>query len=334
MILTVVISLLLLNALIFAHEFGHYLAARTANIHVIEFAIGFGKKILSWERSGTTYSLRLLPIGGFCQLSGESPGDMSFPGQNFQEKSVLQRLIVIFAGPFLNIIIGIALLFLTFFLFIGIPQTNSTVIGNITNGSIAYENGLQEGDKILSINNQEVKSWEEIVTIISSSSDEILKFDVLRKGKTITINILNNGDLLGISSVVKRYQLIPSIVIGIKQSLLIFHLIILSFGEFVTGNGLENIAGPVGIISIIGDSFQSPNAFYFLTAVISLNLGIINLLPFPALDGSRIVFLLIEAIIGRPVDSKKEALIHNAGLLLLISLMVLITFQDIARLLS
>ncbi len=333
---TVIATIIMIGVLIFAHEFGHYIVARLTGIRVLEFAIGFGKEIIGWEKGGTRYSLRLLPLGGFCRMLGEDPEDAVAEG-SFQEKPVLSRLAVIAAGSGMNFVLAIILFAFMYFFFLGVPQTDTTEIGQVFADGPASEVGIQEGDQVLAINNTEVNQWDEVVSVINAHPEQEIAMTIMRGDTVVEKTVVPQDDegigLIGIAPVAQKYAFFSSIYLGITYTGFLIQLIFVSLFQMIVGSIPADVAGPVGIGAVVGEAMQEGVVnLVSLAAIISVNLGIINLLPIPALDGSRIMFLILEGIRGKPIDPQKEGFIHFIGFTLLILIMILVVFQDIRRL--
>jgi len=336
MIGTIIASVIIFGLLIFVHELGHFLVAKWAKIRVLEFALGFGKELLTWEKGETRYSLRLFPLGGFCRMLGEDPEDLPQEG-NFQEKPLLKRFAVIAAGSVMNFLLAVVLFSLLFFLIVGVPGTDSTRVGAVLPQSRAFEAGIRENDLILAIDGVKMNNWNSVVSKINSSPGKELTIHIERNQQDIFISVVpeekDGRGLIGITPVYEKYNFFSSIVLGVDYFFFWIKLIFVGLYQMITGIIPPDVTGPVGIVGVIGEVMQEGISNLFsLTAVISINLGIINLLPIPALDGSRLVFLLLEGIRGKPIDPKKEGFIHFIGFTFLILLMIFIAFQDITRL--
>ncbi|NLX91234.1 MAG: RIP metalloprotease RseP [Firmicutes bacterium] len=336
MIGTIIASVIIFGLLIFVHELGHFLVAKWAKIRVLEFALGFGKELLTWEKGETRYSLRLFPLGGFCRMLGEDPEDLPQEG-NFQEKPLLNRFAVIAAGSVMNFLLAVVLFSLLFFLIVGVPGTDSTRVGAVLPQSRAFEAGIRENDLILAIDGVKMNNWNSVVSKINSSPGKELTIHIERNQQDIFISVVpeekDGRGLIGITPVYEKYNFFSSIVLGVDYFFFWIKLIFVGLYQMITGIIPPDVTGPVGIVGVIGEVMQEGISNLFsLTAVISINLGIINLLPIPALDGSRLVFLLLEGIRGKPIDPKKEGFIHFIGFTFLILLMIFIAFQDITRL--
>ncbi len=333
---TIIASIIIFGLLIFVHELGHFLVARWAKIRVLEFAIGFGKVLFAWEKGETRYSLRLFPLGGSCRMLGEDPEDLPMEG-NFQEKPLFKRLGVIAAGSFANFLLAIVLLVLIFFLFLGVPKTDSPRVGSVVPQSRAFEAGIEENDLIMEIDGIRMNDWDSVVSTINAHPQKQLTFHIQRNKKDLFIPIVpeeaDGKGLIGIAPVYKKYDFFSSIALGFSYFFFWIKLIFVGLYQMILRIIPAEVTGPIGIVSVIGEVMQEGISNLFsLTAIISINLGIINLLPIPALDGSRLLFLLVEGVRGRPIDPQKEGIIHFIGFTFLILLMIFIAFQDITRL--
>lgn len=336
MVGTIVASIIIFGLLIFVHELGHYLVARLTGIRVLEFAIGFGKELIGWEKGETRYTLRIFPLGGFCKMLGVDPEDPVTEG-SFQEKPVLHRLAVIGAGSFMNFLLAAVLFTLLYFFILGVPQTATTEIGQVIAGGPAEEAGIQPGDTVLAINGVETGKWEEVVSTINAHPEQEIELTLQREEAQVTASVVPRDDqgrgIIGIAPAVKKYAFFSSIFLGFSYTWHLIQLIFVSLFQMITGSIPADVAGPVYITAVVGEVMQEGlSNLMSLAAIISINLGIINLLPIPALDGSRMVFLAVEGIRGKPVDPKKEGFIHFIGFTLLILLMIFVVFQDIGRL--
>ncbi|WP_434794455.1 hypothetical protein TPDSL_14600 [Terrisporobacter petrolearius] len=333
--MTIIAALLLFGVIILIHEFGHFIFAKKNGITVHEFSIGMGPKLFGKEKNGTMYSIRILPIGGYVSMEGEDE-ESNKPG-SFGTKSILQRASVIFAGPFFNLVLAVIFL-IPVFIYMGSPTTTLEILDN----SPASKANLQSGDIVKSINGKEVNSWNEFTKIISSSKGEELSIAVDRNNKTVKVNVMPEKNKDGTYKIGVTYKKDRSIISAIKQSFIqtgqITIQMITFLKQMITGTvpgGLTNsVAGPVGVISIVSGAAKTGimNLLY-LGSIISLNLGIINLVPFPALDGGRLLLLFIEWIRGgKKINPDKEAMINMIGFCALMAFMVFITYNDVTKL--
>lgn len=337
MFITVISSVFVFGILIFFHELGHFLVAKRAGVAVQEFAMGFGPKVVSWKSGETDYSLRIFPLGGFVRLTGEDPDETDEPG-SFQKQRVSTRFAVIAAGPFMNFLLAVVLFSLLYFAFTGIAAF-PVQIGEVLDGGRAAQVGLEVGDILLTIDGEAVESWDQVVRVINENPGQEILMVVEREGEVLNFPVTPRADeetgrgLIGIGPQTHRYQLIPSLRLGLANTWRFMSFIIVSLVGMIRGEIPADVAGPVGIISIVGEVAQTGLVnLLSLAAVLSINLGLINLLPIPALDGSRLVFLLVEGIRGRPVDPKKESFVHFVGFTVLILLMIFIAYRDVIRL--
>lgn len=334
--MTIIAAIVLFGLIVFIHELGHFLFAKKAGIKIHEFAIGMGPKIFSTTKGATKYSIRLLPLGGYVSMEGED-GESKDPN-SFGQKSILQRVSVLFAGPFFNIVFAVILL-IPVFLYTGTP---STTLGQIVPNSPAQKAGLQVEDKIININGNEIKSWNDVTTNLHASDGSEVKISVKRDDQTKEFSVFPQKNeqgyyVIGIGYKPQR-SIFGSITNAFTATVDMAKQMLTFFGQLITGSvpgGVGNsVAGPIGVVGIVSDAAKMglPNLMY-IGSIISLNLGIFNLLPIPALDGGRLLMLAIEGIRGgKKLDPNKEAMIHMAGFFLLMGFMVFITYKDILRL--
>jgi len=326
--------------LIFVHETGHFLTAKLTGIRVNEFALGMGPKLISFERGETKYSFRAIPVGGYCAMEGEDTDSEDL--RAFGNKPASARALVLFAGSLMNFLLAIILLSMVIFS-IGLP---TLVLSDVLEQSPAYEDGLRPGDELLSINGQDVTAWGDISPIIndiaakSPGDNPQLTLDVVRDGAEMTITTHfykdDSGNMkLGISPAMTRTPafFFQSFGYGAQATVGMGQMMYGVLGQLFSGQaGIDQLTGPVGIVVTVGETARYGFVYLVqLTALISLNLGIVNLLPFPALDGGRLVFLLIRKITGKKITNEIESRVHLVGILVLFAFMAIITFQDIDR---
>ncbi|GFN36445.1 RIP metalloprotease RseP [Tepidimicrobium xylanilyticum] len=329
---TLVAAIFVFLLVVLFHEFGHFIIAKLVGIKVNEFSIGMGPKIFQREKNETKYSIRLLPIGGYVSMEGED--EKSKDPRSFNNMPAIYRIAVVGAGALMNFVLALIVFSLVSF---SVGMQTTTVAETLA-GSPAEKVGIKAGDKIVSINDAKIKNWESIVNEISNSSpDEDMTIEVLRNGERIGFVLRpeinsENRVLIGITPVIDK-GLIPAIKGGIQKTIsaltLMFDFIKMVFKGQVT---TKDLSGPVGVIYTIGEAAKyGITDLLFLTGLISVNLGFFNLLPIPALDGSRIVILFLEIIRGKAIDPEKEGFIHFVGFIALILLMLTITYSDITR---
>ncbi len=331
--MTIIISLIVFGIIILFHEFGHFIMAKMAGVKVHEFAIGMGPKLFGFKGEETEYTIRILPLGGYVKMEGED--ENSNDPRSFNNKSIFQRIGIILAGPLMNFILAI-ILFTGMFMYMGIP---STIIKETIDHLPAQKVGIKAGDKIVKINDIKVKSWEDIVKKISTSQDEKINIKVNRDGKLISYDVApqkqKGKNMIGIVPKEEKNMLL-SFEYAIKQTFYILNEMIHFLGKAISGKAsTAEVTGPVGIVDVVGKAAKAGIINVIsLAALISLNLGLLNLLPIPALDGSRILFLLIELIRGKKVDPDKEGTIHFVGFVALMLLMIFITYKDVLRIIK
>jgi regulator of sigma E protease len=348
---TGVAFVVVLGVLVFVHEFGHYLAARWRGVHVEVFSIGFGKAITGWVDShDTVWKLAWLPLGGYVKLHGqERPEDVTADvraswrrGETFHEKSVLSRAIVVAAGPIANFVLAIVL-FTLLFAAVGRPVT-LPVVGEIMAGSAAAKAGLQVEDRIQTIAGDNIGTFEDVQRIISAHPSETLAMTVERDGATKALSVLTesrevNGHkvgLLGIRGGKVDYQPVslPAAVSGgIHQTWVVGYETIAGVAQMLSGTrGTEELGGPLRIAQLSGQVAELGIASLLsFIAVLSVNLGLINLFPIPVLDGGHLLFYLAEAIRGRPLPPRAQEYGFRAGVAVLAGLFIFATWNDLAH---
>lgn len=369
----IVVLLLVLTFLIFVHEFGHFIIGKLFGVHIYEFSLGMGPKVLGFKRKDdpTEYNLRALPIGGYCSLAGENgEDDDTLPKDKFMcNKGKLKRAAILVAGVTMNFITAFILLF--FISFIWGSTEQSSVIGYIEPDSPAEKAGLTVGDRIIECNGYKISTWDKLSVVTSlKNENEYYEYIVRHKdGKEEkyqivpdeyvvlddeSIKITEERTIDDITEVkyLKKDEVVTSKLIGIgtdkeikrgfvnafnyacKKFVSLISTMLLVIGSLFTGKlGLNALSGPVGMYGIVHTvaAYGLSNILYF-AAYISINLGIINILPFPAFDGGRVVFVGIEAITGKKVDPKVEGYFHTVGFMLLMLLMLYVTWHDIVKL--
>jgi regulator of sigma E protease len=344
-----VIAILIFSLIIFLHELGHFVAARCCNITVEEFAIGMGPKILSRKskKSGTVYSWRLFPIGGFTAMKGEN--EEVDDEHAFNNRPWWQRLIVLLAGALTNILSAFLVMAV---IVLSQEHFGSTTIhsfppdekGNMTSSQTS---GLEPGDTILKVGNRTIHVWTELAYAIVHDGIEPLDITVNRNGEVKVIKnvvfptTVEDGIKCGMVDF-KIYGMKKTFGTVIKetvfQSLSYVKWVYEGLYDMITGRyGMEAVSGPVGVVSAIDNTVKQEKGYSYLPTLfvlISINLGVVNLLPLPALDGGRIVFVLVEAVRRKRISAEKEGLVHLVGLAVLVALIVFISIFDIIDLFS
>ncbi len=341
-LITVVLAVVAFGVIIFIHELGHFIVAKSVGIKVNEFALGMGPKILKKQKGETLYSLRLLPIGGFVSMEGED--EESDDDRSFGKKKVWQRVSVVVAGAVMNLILGLIVMII--YTSMQPSITSNTISQFRTEDSLSQQTGLAVGDEIKSVNGTTVFIANDIIYSILRDTDGVVEMDVVRDGEYITlpeVTFEKTETVDGIGNVnIDFYVMgleknIGNIIAeSSARSVSTARMVWLSLVDIITGRfGVNQMSGPVGVATAIGEaSTMGFDAFLMMFGFITINIGVFNLLPIPALDGGRLVFLIIEGIRRKPVKPQHEGYVHMAGLILLFGLMIFVTFNDIVRLIS
>lgn len=336
-------ALLFFGVIIMIHECGHFTCAKLFKVKVNEFSLGMGPALFKRKKGDTLYAVRLFPIGGYVAMEGED--DASEDDRAFNKKPVWQKMIIVVAGALMNLILG-------FILMVLLLTTSTDLIGTNTikefyPDAVSAQYGLQAGDRFVEIDGHHVWSELDLSFLMSRSQDGVFDFVVERDGEKVTLNDVHfaTEQQNGITLIQYDFIIIgeqPGFLNIVKnaftQSASIVRMVWLSVFDLVTGRyGMSELAGPVGTVDIIADvtaqavSSGSLTNLLTIMAFITINVGVANLLPLPALDGGRFLFLAIEAVRRKPVNPKYEGYVHAAGLALLLLLMVVVTYNDIAR---
>lgn len=336
-LLSIVGALLVLTVLVFVHELGHFYAGKKLGFRIDEFAIGMGPVVCSKEQNGTRFAIRALPIGGLCAFHGEDEG-VSDP-ECFNAQPVWKRMIVVLAGPFMNILLAVVLaviILMTYGEYM--PMINDFTAENTP----AEAAGIQVGDIITEIDGKSITYYAECTDYIRQADHAGIEVTVRRGGSDVTLTARDiydpesGSNRLGIyiSPERLRYGLLEAATNSVRYTCYIVKEMFKVLGGLFTGSVTsDDVAGPVGTISIIGQAVRAGfEVVLRLGVLISINLGIMNILPIPALDGGRFLFMVIEAVRGKPIPPEKEGMIHMAGLVLLFSLMILLTVMDVRKL--
>lgn len=345
---TLILFILIFGVVVVSHEFGHFLLAKANGIHVVEFSVGMGPDIFSFRRRDTKYSLKLFPIGGACIFEGEDglnekEGEIS--EGSFLHANVWARISTIVAGPIFNFILG----FIIALVLVNMIALRDPVASEVIEGGAAVEAGMQAGDRILSLNGEKLYLYEEVLLFTQTYTGGEVTVEYERDGKTYVTTLTPKYD-----ETAGRYMLgiINSDFVTLKGSDGLRYAwyemrycvknTYKSLGMLVTGKvSRQDVAGPVGIaVNVVGKTYEATKEYgwqnvlvnmLYITMLLSVNLGILNLLPIPALDGGRLVFLIVEVLRGKPVPPDKEGMVHFIGLVFFMILMVFVFFNDLAN---
>lgn len=350
---TLILFLLIFGTIVIVHEFGHYLLGRVNGIGVVEFSVGMGPRILSFTKKGTIYSLRLLPLGGSCMFLGEDGADedgKEVEGKVFSQAKAWGRIAAIAAGPIFNFILA----FLFSIVIIHSYGVNKPIISEVVADSPAEEAGLLPGDEITRVNGSRVHFFGEVSLDFAISGAQNVEIEYLRAGVKNTVQVTPRLDAedgyyyIGIVRSATKEELEVSGAelirysghyVGYQLKLTYKSLLMLIRGEVP----VTDLAGPVGMAQIVSSTYESAKPLGIksvlvrmldLAVLLSVNIGFLNLLPLPALDGGRLVFLFVEVIRGKPVSQEKEGMVHFAGFVALMLLMVFVLYNDIIRIVS
>jgi len=356
-LMTVLSFLLVIGPLIFVHEYGHYIVGRWCGVKADVFSIGFGREIFGWtDKRGTRWKVAWMPLGGYVKFAGDmnpasQPSDewMALPpeerAQTFQAKAVWQRFLIVFAGPATNFLVAIGI-FAAFFSFYGEPRT-PTEIAQVMPESAAHKAGLQAGDRILSIDGQSVSRFEDIAPIVSIHPGEMVDIALNRNGEEINLpvklqsilerdrfgNEFRKGQLGILATGRVIVPLAPTEIVGaaIRHTRDIVSMMVETIGQVLTGRrSVQELGGPLKIAQFSGQQATlGAAAFVEFMAMISINLGFINLLPIPLLDGGHLFFYAVEAVRRRPLNPVVQEWAFRSGLALLLGLMLFVTVNDL-----
>lgn len=349
---TVLAFNVVLGVLVFAHESGHYFAARWRGVYVETFSIGFGRALATWtDGRGTIWKLAWIPLGGYVKLHGQDrpqdvPADVSagwIAGRTFQEKSVLSRAIILVAGPTANFVLA-AVTFVLLFALAGRPLT-PPLIKAVMPGSAAASAGLQAGDRIEAVDGRRISDFEDLQRIVSARPDTRISVTLRRGNRDLTRAVVtgsrevdgNRIGLLGVEGGAAVYQRVPlpaALWGGITETWRVTAATARGVAEiFTSGRGASEIGGPLRIAQLSGEvAAMGAASLISFIAILSVNLGVINLLPIPVLDGGHLLLLLVEAVNGRPLSQRAQEYSVRAGLALIAALFIFVTWNDLHHL--
>lgn len=337
--LTLVAFVVVFGTIVLFHELGHFAVAKLAGIQVYEFAIGFGPALGSFTKGETKYSLRAFPLGGFVRMAGMDEGTDAVNDveegnpRSFQNKGLGWRLSTIAAGPLMNFVLAIVL-FVIYFMLIAVPPT----ITLVELQSPGQAGGLLPGDRFVSINGEEVATTEQIIEKIKASPNQEMTVVVRRERQLVTIEVVpEERDGVGVIGVAidskPQYPFLVSLRAGITQTWNITSQLVGDLARMITGKQKAEISGPIGIVQIVGQTArQGLPQLLILAIILNINLGLLNLLPVPVLDGGWLVILLVEAVRGKPLAPEARGIAQFIGLALLVLLMIFATFKDLSNL--
>jgi len=328
--MTIIYAIIMFCVLIFIHELGHFIAAKSCGVKVNKFAIGMGPAIVKKQKGETEYSLRAFPIGGFCAMEGED--EDSSDEKAFNNKPAWKKAIIVCAGSAMNVILALVLMTIVVYSL----GTATTTVGKLLPGTPAVKAGIQQGDKIVKVGDTDIKEWEDVSDALAAQKSDRIDIVVDRDGKKVSLTtgttVKDGRRIMGISPTMKK-SAAAAIANGPKATWQLTKSMYKVLKQLVTGQvSAKEMSGPVGIVYMVGKTSQQGLVYLlYLVALISLNLAVINMLPLPALDGGRLAFIIIRKITGRAITDKIEGRVHLAGMMLLFALMIYVTWNDIVK---
>jgi regulator of sigma E protease len=347
-----------LSVLVFFHELGHYWVARRNGVKIEVFSIGFGPELIGWnDKADTRWKICLMPFGGYVKMFGDSDAASSGVDEtarpfteeerkvSFHYKSLGARAAIVAAGPIANFILAIVL-FALLYMFVGVPEKFHAGIGAVMPESAAAEAGLEKGDLVLRLGDKDLKTFDDLRSIVMENPEITLNAVVLRMGKEINLNITPKAKLSGDKTIgllgvgpdpdqaeYIQYNPLTSLWMGVERTYFMSAQILSHLGTLITGGGsIKDLGGPLRIAQVSGDAAKSGfDSLISLMAVLSVNLGLINLFPIPMLDGGHLVFYAAEAVRGKPLSERAQEYGFRFGLTLVLGLMVFATWNDLVQ---
>lgn len=330
--MTIIIAIIMICILIFVHELGHFIAAKACGVKVNEFALGMGPAIIKKQKGETLYSLRAIPIGGFCAMEGED--EESEDERAFNNKPAWKKAVILVAGAGMNLVMAVVLMIVVTYS-MGFP---TLTVSQVSEGSPAATAGITAGDKITEVDGKVIDDWYAFTDEIEKSKEgKTLELTVERDGKELAFSTVPQKDENGryIIGVYSQYEknALRSIVKGPEATWDMTKSMYSILKQLVTGDvSTKDLSGPVGIVYMVDKSVSEGFVtFLYFTAMMSLNLAVVNLLPFPALDGGRLIFVIIRKITGKAITDRMESIVHMVGMALLLLLMIYVTWNDILK---
>ena len=340
MVLTIAAAIFVFGLLVLVHELGHFITAKLTGMRVDEFAIGFGPKLVSFKHGETAYSIRAVPLGGFNDIAGMDPEDKDAGDRGYSAKPVLSRMIVIIAGSAMNLILPIFLFFgIYFFSGVATPSTEP-VLGRVIEGEAADKAGLQDGDRILAIDGKPVETWTDLLAAIRNKGGETLSFRVARGGEEVEAQVTPVYDaqqkraMVGVigATETRHPGFAESVQLAVTRTAAILYAMAEALYKILLELSGAELAGPLGVAQMAGEVAQMGFVpLLNFAAFLSLNLGLVNLFPIPALDGGHFLLLCVEAVRGKPLGPKAFGYVQRVGIALLLLLMLFATKNDIMR---
>lgn len=346
-------AVVLLGIIIFVHELGHFLFAKLMKVRVLKFSLGFGPKLIGWKRGDTEYLLSAIPLGGYVKMLGETPGDELTDEEKplaYNYQPTWKRFIIVFSGPLFNLLFAVVIFFFSFLN--GLPVLLPE-IGEVMSGTPAEKAGLMKGDRITAVDGVAIGQWDQMTEVIHKNPGKMLNLTLTRDSTTVQVSIIpekkkvqdifgegKEVGLIGIkpsgSIFIKRESILSALHGSITRTWDISVLTIVSVVKLIQRViPMDTIGGPILIVQLAGEqASQGVLNFFIFMAIININLGILNLLPIPVLDGGHLLFLGIEALRGKPLSEKIISISQKLGLAVLLTLMAFVIYNDLIRLIT
>lgn len=336
---TLLAAIFVFGVLVTVHEFGHFITAKLTGMRVDEFAVGFGPKIYQTKQGDTTYSLRAIPLGGYNKIAGMDPEE-GYVEDGFMAKSLPARMLVILAGALMNFILPV-ILFFSIFAISGIDKpTNENIIGDVIAGKPAANSGVLAGDRVIAINGQTVTAFDGMVAELAKYPNQLVTFEIERGGTIKEFKIdaeFNEEYQRPLIGVYPKFEKSPVSIVQAGEFSLVYTKNIMTamvngLAKIVTGNAPADVSGPIGVAQMAGRvAEQGVMPLLNFVALLSINLGIMNLLPIPALDGGHFIVLCIEAVRGKPLNPKVMGYVQMLGFSIILAIMFIATFMDLSK---
>lgn len=347
----IVIAIIIFGLIVMVHEFGHFICAKLSKVSVLEFSIGMGPKLIQKKFGETMYSLRLLPVGGYCAMEGED--EDSDDSHSFRSAKLWKRMIILVAGAGMNFVLGFMAIVIMMSMLASVPTTQISGFsaveledGTLERQSGSYDSGLRHDDIFYEIDDTRIYSMLDLNYILSSSPTNVHDVTVIRDGEKVEFDDVNfqspSGSTIDFGLVQKEKNPLTIVKGSGEMFMSMGHIVGMSLKQLVSGNAKkEDVSGPVGVVTAINETTQESEdikdtvfQLIYMTALITINIGILNLLPIPGLDGGRLIFCFIELIRRKPVKPEHEGYVHLAGMVLLFGIMIFATYNDIVRLIT
>ena len=332
----ILVTLLLLSVLIIGHELGHYTAGRLLGFDILEFSVGMGPRVFGFKKNAIEYTVRLFPIGGMCRFAEEDEAPTKTG--SFRAKAPWKRAVVVFSGPFMNFVLAF-LISMGLYLGYGTYDASRVTVDSVTSGGPAAVAGMQPGDEFISVDHKAIASFDSLRAALDEADSQGMPVTVKRDGETVELTLSDlydsatESNMMGVTI---TYARVPdSLFAAVKHSLSFCKemglVVFKSLGMLFSGEAkISDMSGVVGVTRIVGEAIQyGAESVLSLGVMLSMNLGIMNLLPIPALDGGRLLFILVEWVRKKPVPPEKEGIVHLIGIILLMALTVYLVFHDV-----